>query len=106
MATTLKTSNSLSKAQTSNTTAPLELVQPSLEQLQANRVSPIHADNPRDDPHMRSQEEGQGNKEELKEDNADGKIMCISALDTLTFLPPVCVHVHTCTGTVFFTGHD
>ena len=93
-ATTLETSNSLSKAQTSNSTAPLELVQPSLEQLQANRVSPIHADDPRNDPHMRPQEEGQGDEEELKEDSDDGKIMCISALDTLTFLLQVHVHVH------------
>ena len=61
---TLETSNSLSKAQTFNSTAPLELVQPSLEQLQANRVSLIHADSPRDDPHNCSQEEGQGDKEE------------------------------------------
>ena len=95
-ATTLETSNSLSKAQTSNSTAPLELVQPSLEQLQANGVSPIQADNAQDDPLNYSQEEGQGDEEELKEDSDDGKItcMCISALDTLTFLLQVHIHVH------------
>ena len=38
-ATTLETSNSLSKAQTSNSTAPVKLVQSSLEQLQANSFS-------------------------------------------------------------------
>ena len=103
-ATTLEeTSNSLSKAQTSNSTAPLELVQPSLEQLQANRVSPTQADNPRDDPRNCSQKEGQGNDEELKEDSDDGKItcMCSNALDTLTLFLQVHVHVHvqvhTCT---------
>ena len=83
---------------------------PSLEQLQANIVSPIHADNPQDDPHNCSQGEGQGDEEVLKEDSDDGKItcMCISALDTLTFLLQVHihVHVHTCTCTVFNTVRD
>ena len=98
--TTLEVTNSSSKAQIriqTNTTEALQLVQhqdsqppPPPEQLrvQANRVSPVSADNPSDDsksPQAQPQDEGQ------EEDNSvDGEIKCITCICTRHTHSPTC----------------